>query len=265
MKKLLFLCLVSISCSGNTTQVNSAKAIEYNVAVESINNPSIIDGIQAKINEAFVQSIMIRKDDMLAHLSRDLETLHKEKNQNLILYWRSYLQFYYSIYYLQLENNRQAEKEIDKGIDWLKGMQNKNSEDYALLSMLQGFALQFKGMKVMFISGEVKASAKQAISMDSTNIRGYYVYGSSDFYTPEKYGGGTEAEEYLLKALRLPTQKTTNTYLPSWGRQEAYELLIKFYIRKENWENAKKHFQMAIKEFPNNHQINKLAAKLVGK
>ena len=101
--------------------------------------------------------------------------------------------------------------------------------------------------------------------MDSTNLRGYYVFASNDFYTPEKYGGGQDAEKYLIKAISLPDQKIKNDYLPSWGKEESYEMLIKLYIKKEKWVLAKKYFQEGNKEYPESYTINQLASKLVGK
>lgn len=98
--------------------------------------------------------------------------LHKgsyAKHINLFLYWRSYLQFYSSIYHLKKCANETAEKEIDKGIDWMDDMKKKNSEDYALLALLQGFGIQFKGVKVMFISSAIKNNAKQAMAIDTKN------------------------------------------------------------------------------------------------
>ena len=144
-------------------------------------------------------------------------------------------------------------------------MKNKNSEDYALLAMLQGFSIQFKGMKAMFISRDIKKNLKKAIAIDSTNLRAYYVFASNDYHTPEKYGGGKKAEEYLLKAISLPAQKIKNDYLPSWGKEEAYEMLIKLYIKKEKWELAKKYYKEGIKKFPESYTISQLATQLIGK
>lgn len=104
-----------------------------------------------------------------------------------------------------------------------------------------------------------------AVELDPENIRANFVYASNDFYTPEMYGGGKEAESYLLKALELPSQKVENTYLPSWGREEAYEMLIKVYIKAEKWNEAKEHYAAGIEEFPRSYVINQLAAKLINK
>ena len=265
MIRLLFISLLFVSCNGNTTEMAKTNAIKYQKQYEQVKSDSLLAGIQSKIYNAFVQSLMSQNDKPLRKISSELEELAKAKKQNLITYWRSYLQFYSSIYYLKKGDKKAAEKEIDKGVDWLKKMKHKNSEDYALLVMLQGFSIQFKGIKAMFIIGNIKKNAKLAIALDSTNLRAYYVYASNDFYTPEKYGGGKEAEKYLLKAISLPAQKIKNEYLPSWGKEESYEMLIKLYIRQEKWDLAKKYFQEGIRIFPDSYIINQLASKLVGK
>jgi len=265
MIRLLFISLLFVSCKGNATKIVKKEAISYQIQVAELQSDSLLIGIQSEIYNAFVQSLMSKENKTLANLDMKLENLNKKRKQNIILYWRSYLQFYSSIYYLKKGDKEVAEKEIDKGIDWLDEMKNKNSEDYALLAMLQGFGIQFKGMKAMFISGSIKENAKQAIAKDSTNLRAYYVYASNDFHTPEKYGGGKEAEKYLLKAISLPTQKIKNEYLPSWGKEESFEMLTKLYIKEEKWNLAKKYFQEGIKEFPESYSINQLASKLVGK
>ena len=265
MKRLLFISLFFISCTGNTKQPVNATPVSYQEQLIQAKSDTLLVEIQSKIYNTFVQSLMSQNDQSLTKLSGELEQLYQSKKQNLILYWRSYLQFYSSIFYLKKNDNKTAEKEIDKGIDWLKEMKNKNSEDYALLAMLQGFGIQFKGMKAMFISSDIKKNVNQAIALDSTNIRAYYVYASNDFHTPETYGGGKEADKYLLKAISLPVQKVKNEYLPSWGKEESYEMLVKLYIKKEKWELAKKYFQEGIKEYPESYTINQLASKLVGK
>lgn len=257
--------LLFVACNARSAQRANEHIATYDEQIAQVKTDSLLVGIQGKIYNAFVQSLMSKNNTALKTISGKLEELNKQRKQNLIVYWRAYLQFYSSIYYLKIGDKENAEKEIDKGIEYLDEMNNKNSEDYALLAMLQGFGIQFKGMKAMFISSSIKKNAKQAIAMDTSNLRAYYVYASNDFYTPEKYGGGKEAEHYLLKAIKLKAQNVKNEYLPSWGKEEAYEMLIKLYIKKEKWDLAKKYFQQGIKEFPESYTINQLASKLVAK
>ena len=262
MIRLLIISLLLISCKGNTTEIAKVKAVGYPAQIEQIKPDTLLAGIQSKIYDAFMQSLTLKDDNSLSILSKKLESLNNEKKQNLIRYWQSYLQFYSSIYFLENGDMKIAEKEIDKGVDWLDKMENKNSEDYALLAMLQGFSIQFKGMQAMFIGPKASKNAKMAISLDSMNLRAYYVLGSNDFYTPKQYGGGKIAEQYFLKAISLPAQKIKNNYLPSWGKEEAYELLIKLYIQQKEWALASKYYQEGISEYPESYIISQLASKL---
>ena len=259
------LSLNPVSGKDRITQTDKTEIANFQTQPESNQSDTVLVDIQSKIYNAFIQAKISQKYDEMANLSNQLEDLYKAKGQNLILYWRSYLQYYSSIYYIGKGDKKMAEDEIDKSTEWMESVKKKNSEDYALLAMIQSFSIQFKGMKAMFISGEIKKNAKSAISLDSTNLRAYYVYASNDFYTPEIYGGGKEAEKYLLKAITLPAQKIKNSYLPYWGKEESYEMLIKLYIRNEKWDQAKKYFREGIAEFPKSYIINLLASILLGK
>ena len=44
------------------------------------------------------------------------------------LYWRAYLQFYASIFYFEAKDHKQAEKEIDYGVDCLEDIEEKSEE-----------------------------------------------------------------------------------------------------------------------------------------
>jgi len=258
MIRLLFISLLFVSCTGkaNTEIVSCQKQ------VECVNSDSLLIGIQNKIKTVFAQSLRSKNDKSLIELNTELEELSIINRQSIISYWQAYLQFYTSIYYLANDDKNASEMEIDKGIDYLKSIKNKNSEDYALLAMLQGYSIQFKGMQAMFIGPKATKNAKTAIALDSTNLRAYFVYGSNNFYTPTQYGGGKEAEKYLLKAISLPTQKMESGIIPYWGKEEAYELLIRLYIKNEKWDLAKKYFHDGTKEFPDSYIINQLKSDL---
>lgn len=269
MLRLLFiLSLLVSSCNGSTKLNDSSQtAIDYQkqLAPNSFSADSLLSGIQNKINQTFIQSLILHNDEELIKLGDKLNALYKTKNQNIILYWQAYLHYDTSIFYLQQNDKKKAANAIDQGVDLLKNMKNKNSEDYALLAMLQSFSIQFQSMNAFFISAEVSKNIKNALEIDSTNTRAYYVLASNDFYTPKKYGGGKKTEKYLLKAIALPAQKIPNNYLPSWGKEEAYEMLIRNYIQNQQWDLAKKYYQQGIKAYPQSYMINQLASQLVGK
>lgn len=268
MTHLLIILLFSvnnISGNSNISPVNKTEIPNYLTQSENVQSDSLLVDIQGKIYNAFVKDRISQKNDALNELSIQLENLYKTKNQNLILYWRSYLQFYSSINYLSKGDTKSAENEINKGIELMQSIEKKNSEDYVLLAMLQSFSIQFDTSNAMYISEDINKNINSAISLDSTNLRAWYVSASNDFYTPEQYGGGKKTEKYLLKAISLPAQKIVNGYLPSWGKEESYQMLVNLYIQNEKWALAKKYFQEGITAFPKSYLINQLASKLAGK
>jgi hypothetical protein len=268
MKHLLIILCFSVNYlpgNANITPKNNTGFVNVISPAENIQSDTLLVNIQNKIYRAFVKDRISQKDEALNALSIQLENLYKSKNQNLILYWRAYLTFYTSLGYLIKGDNKSAENEINKGIQMIEAAGKKSSEDYALLARLQSFSIQFNPMKAMYIAQEIKKNVNSSISLDSTNLRAYYVYASYDFHTPEEYGGGKETEKYSLKAIALPSQKITNNYLPSWGKEESYELLISFYIKKEKWDLARKYYNEGISAFPESYIIKQLSSKLTGK
>ncbi|NRB54194.1 MAG: hypothetical protein HRU41_41485 [Saprospiraceae bacterium] len=265
MKNLLLVCLLLTACQGNTSEAEIARLTNYTAHYELVNVDPKLANIEGRIYDSFVQGIMTKETKQMEAIGEQLAQLYGERKHKLIQYWRAYLQYYTAIYHLQAGDEKQSEKACDQGITWMKSISDKNAEDYALLAMLQGFGIQFKGMRAMFISGTIKRNLKKARALDADNLRVQFVSGSNDYYTPAKYGGGKEAEKYLLKAISLPSQKNPNEMLPSWGLQEAYEMLIKMYIKAERWEEAKTYFNKGAVACPNSYVINQLAPKLVGK
>ena len=81
----------------------------------------------------------------------------------------------------------------------LNDIGNKTSETYALLALVQSFSIQFaSGMEAGRISAGIRENAGKALELDSTNVRGWYVLGSNDYYTPASFGGGKKVEYSLL-------------------------------------------------------------------
>jgi tetratricopeptide (TPR) repeat protein len=259
---VLLFCLFFTNVSCNEEAYGTPY---YDYSAESLSALNL-EKVQGRIYDSFVQSLMQRKEDPLVAMKKELGDLYKQNASPLIQYWQGYLQYYYSIYYIKFGDKANSEKAINEGIEILDKISKKNSEDYALLALMQSFSVQFlSGITAGSMSGKVKKNIAKAIKLDDNNLRAYYVAGSNDYYTPEKYGGGKEAEKHLVKAVGLPDQKSPNTTLPSWGKEESYEMLIKIYIKKEDWTNAKKYFQEATTKYPESYTINQLAPKLVGK
>ena len=256
---LTTLLLFHLACP-----VQAKGEVPHTLAVKFASD-SLLNNAQQKIDNAFIQSIQTKTPGPLQKIQNALEQGYAQRQLNLIQYWRGYLQFYLAIYHLKSGAKDLAEKETDRGIALLKVMERKNSEDYALLALMEGFSIQFKGMKVIVISQKMQEHGQLALSMDSTNLRAHYVLGNHDFYTPKAFGGGKKVEKYLKKAVSLPAQTVPNPFLPSWGKEESYELLIRHYIGEEKWAAAKKYHRLGMEEFPNSYLLTALSKKLEGK
>ncbi|MEM1336405.1 MAG: hypothetical protein AAGF96_01585 [Bacteroidota bacterium] len=259
MKKVILLyfgfAVLTLNCS-NTASKNKITPL-------NTQEKEVLQGIQGKIFNAFVQSNIQHDPAPLIVIQEQLKGLAAKKQNRLLTYWQAYLQYYAAIFYLSQENKEKAEAEIDIAVDLMDDLGDKNSEDYALLALVESFSIQFKGLKAMFISGSIKKNGKRAISLDPKNCRAYYVLASNDFYTPEQYGGGEQAEELLVKALSLPAQQQQNPYLPSWGKEESYELLVKHYVKSDQRDKAKRYCKEGLELFPNSYGLGKLAISLL--
>jgi tetratricopeptide (TPR) repeat protein len=234
--------------------------------VEPSTDDSILHSIEARIDQAFVGSLMGKDQQALSDLLGELEAYHAASGRDLAQYWMSYLQYYQAIYHLQMDEEKRAEQATEAALARLERLDAPNSEDYALMAMIKGFSIQFAaGIKSPFLGAKAKKYGEQALAIDSTNLRAYFVLASNDYYTPEQFGGRKQVESYLKKALALPAQSVPNPYLPAWGREAAHEMLIKFYLSQERYEEAKTQFRAANEEFPDSYLINQLASKLVGR
>lgn len=222
----------------------------------------LLSGIQYSINNAFGTSMMSQDDTDLISIRSELETLQKKAPNNLILYWCAYTDYYLTILYLQINDREKAGRTAETGVNTLMGIQTKTSDDYALLSLLQGMLIQFSGMKAASVAVDMKKNASMAVDIDPENIRANYAYGIADFFTPEAYGGGKVAEKYFLKAISLPTQKIPGKYHPSWGKEESYEYLIRLYIKNGQTDKAMKYCEEGLKSYPTNYILRELKETL---
>ena len=260
MKTVIYLALLfaSLSNYANAKSTLCTTTINQKDSVELIE----LGEIQSKIQQAYSDSFADQNNSKLVQIATKLQQGYTETQNPLYIYWKAYAQYHESITYLGESKRDEAKETINQAIESLDAIKSKNSEDYALLSMLQNFSCQFAGYPaVIEVSKKSSKNIAKAIELDDTNMRAYYVFASIDFYTPKGFGGGKKVEEYLLKALSLPIQNDTNTSNPSWGRQEVYEMLSNFYLKNGNADKAKEYTQKGLKEFPNSNTLNQNATK----
>ncbi len=189
-----------------------------------------------------------------------MEQVEKELTSD---YWRSYCDYYKAIYLLKSGEKEKSRQSIENGIKRLEKLKEKTSESYALVSVLRTFSMQFvkNAMKQGMIPEQVKDEAQKAITLDGQNVRAYYALASIDFYTPQEYGGGTNAEKLLLKAVTLEEQYGNAADLPTWGKDSSYQMLISLYLKNKDKVNARKYWEEAIKQYPEDRMIESLREK----
>jgi tetratricopeptide (TPR) repeat protein len=237
-----------------------ASAIPHNSYASPDNNKAA--GIQSQIMDAFVSSSADNSLNLLS-LIDTLSSSYQESENPVFLYWKAYAMYYNSIIYLQKGDKEKAKNELNQGIEALESIKEKNSEDCALLCMLYTFSCQFYAFpKVISPFNKANDYAKKAIKFNDNNLRAYYVAASLDYYTPQQYGGGKKAENYLLKALELTTPEIENPYTPSWGRQECFELLTDYYIKKQSFDEAKTYIEAGLKDYPDSYVLMRNKSKL---
>jgi len=253
MKKLIanFLWLIAFFLCSQST-------------VSASESDSLLVNIQTKIYNSFLETFSDGNADKLVKVEQSLDQF-KRKNQ-IVFYWKSYTQYYKALYYLKTSNKKKSISELNHAIKILDDINNKNSESYALLAYLQSFSIQYLGgPSAASMANKVKYNAELALQLDSANLRAWYVLASNDYYTPIAFGGGKKCEQYLLKAISLNEQSIPNNYMPSWGKEESYTLLIDFYIKKEDYKRAKEILEKAKLLYPDNYMINQYVEKLENK
>lgn len=257
MKKDVFLYLILLVVVFGLLPFTSLCVAQTYVCPKETSHK--VERIQERIHNAFVESMQNGAIDNIDVISKELELYPQN---NIIIYWRAYVKFYRAIFYMQYNNSKKMKIETDDGIEMLQELNNKDCEIYALLSRLQGISMQYSGMKAMLVFKQMNDNSKKALELCPNNLRANLVAASNDFYTPSQFGGGKKAEELLLKAISLPDQEEKNVFLPSWGKEEAYELIIRLYISREEFDKAVDFYRKAIELFPNNYMINQLKQNL---
>lgn len=247
------LCLTSFTLPASPRQDCTLKEQEVSPRLE-------LKEIQSQINKAFGESMQVQKANNLDQLILALEQSKANTNANvskLITYWLSYALYYKAIYHMQTQQSSEASKAVSRALELLEEVSTKDSEEYAI----EGLGLAFAGSKAPTMAQSMIKHGHLAMKLDPQNPRAYVVAGINDFYTPKSFGGRTMAKKYLTKALELSAQRSISPYAPSWGREEAYEYLIRYLVEEEKGEGARKLQEQALKEFPNSFMIRTLQIK----
>ncbi len=259
---------VTIKSKAMDTLVVDDKSIKESKIKTSNNNNNVIvadtilNNIQSKITSASYDAFAKRNTSKLDELEKLLLQNNKENN-SLFNYWIAYINYYKTIVYMQTEDKANGLETNKKSIQLLEQNKNKNSDDYALLVLSKGLSFTFvSGMKAALISKDISNYLESGFKLDNSNLRLYYAQGNLDFYTPKEYGGGKKVEESLLKAISLQDKNIGKSNLPTWGKEESYDLLIRFYLTNNQKDEAIKQYKEIKDKYPNSYIINMYKTKL---
>lgn len=219
-------------------------------------NKNYQQAIAKAVDEAFVSQ-------SVAPLDNVENELKAKKPNRVYSYWLGFCLLHKAFYYLAVKQDQQAQACINEGEQTITAQNDKNTEDLALLAYLQAVSIKFvTGMDAAVIARKSANNAQQATQADPKNPRAWYVLGMLDYYTPKQFGGQQRCEGLLEKALAQPMPKTNNPYEPTWGRKEAYNLLLEYLLATGNKDKAKGIYQKAKAEFPNAPELKKYENKL---
>ncbi|MDO5105216.1 hypothetical protein [Capnocytophaga sp.] len=237
---------VSLSFFGMNAQAQNTQTTE----IQSVENQFSLNGIQQKIETALGEAFTTKNGLPLENLEKQI--IDNKQNTDWDLYWQSYLNFYQTIFYLQSGNKEKSAEYNRKSIDILQDKKDKNAEDYALLAnnLSLSFAFMKNPMEAMKIDAELRENLQKGFRLQKENPRLHYVEGNYDTHMPKQYGGGKKAETSLLKAISLAEPNQNSDHLPIWGKKEAYEQLLKWYLsenQKDKYNDLLKKFRV---EFP---------------
>ena len=217
----------------------------------------ILAQAQDKIITAFEEG----RDAMSADALLQVEQQLQAQPANMIsTYWLSFCRLYAGILYMSLGDSDQAEQYINQSVSLMEKLEKKNAESYALLSYAQTMSIQFvKGLHAASVSKKATTAANKALELDPDNVRAHYAAGLLDYYTPAMYGGQRKCEEHFLKAVRKQPESVANPYLPTWGQEDAYVLLITYYVNNGKKDKAKELYRQAVERFPEEKDIRQMS------
>jgi hypothetical protein len=218
-----------------------------------------IDKIEQTINEALISCINKKNANDLLILKYQMIEILNNQPTNELKYWLAYNCENIAIFHGLFNEKEKEEREIKEGIKLLEEIQNKTSEHFALLSMMDGYAVKFTSpLRIAKHIEKCKVYAKQALELHPKNPRAYLSLGIFDYYTHETYGA-SNAEENLKKTIEFKDEiEENNSLSPKWGINIGYEFLIKFYLKTKNKELINKYMTEALLIFPEDKNLNEL-------
>lgn len=217
--------------------------------------------IQEKIDSCYIIARKEKKATPFLELEKSIKDV--KMNNYLPQYWKAYLKLNLSSFYAEIEDKAKGEESINEALNILDKIENKDAEVLALLAYTQSSSIRYvSGMQAGLLSQKAGQTIKNATKIDDNNIRVWFVSGVLDFYTPKAFGGQKECEKNFKKAISLEEKNVTNPYLPTWGKEDSYVMLINYLLTNSRKNEAKQYYKEAISAFPHSTELQVLAKRI---
>lgn len=165
----------------------------------------------------------------LVALANNFERIaNAEKTQWLPYYYAAFCQV--NAGYVDKDKTK-SDAYADKATDLINradSLSPKNSEIACIKSMIASCHMMVNPMqRFMEYGQEVSAYMDEAITLDPTNPRPYYLKGLGLKYTPEQFGGGCATAKPLLQTAieKYETFKPASDIHPGWGKSRVETLI----------------------------------------
>jgi len=209
MKKLLFILTITL-----TTSAVFAQSAKYNDAM----------------TKTLTEMDTLRLADQFMAIANKFERIAMVEKNMWLPYYYSALARCTAVF--MYNDNAKTDAILDVAEKHAKiadSLQPKNSEVLVLRSMVLGGRImvdpmsrgQSLGMQSMMLMSE-------AMQIDPTNPRAYYMLGRSLFYTPPQFGGGKDqgCEMFTKSKANYAIFKPASALHPNWGEDQVDEMLL---------------------------------------
>lgn len=185
----------------------------------------------------------------------------------LIHYYLGLADYRMVSFYFSQQQQQQAEKYIDDGIQHLEAairLKNDFAEAYSLLSSILGNKIATNPILGITLGPKSGTMLAKALKLEPKNPRTQLIAGWSAYFTPKMWGGGKEkAKQYFQQAIAYyDSFQVKSPLLPDWGHEEAYAWLGLANMEDQEFNRAKANFNKALEINPEYGWINALIAEL---
>ncbi len=222
---------------------------------------AVLDSIQERLDKAMSLSFATQSDK-IEPIINELTADQSEDMDEWIPYWTAYGYYHSAIFYMNMEQNDKAEELTEAAISTLEEIAKPNAEHHVLLGSSYSLAITFSTIQAVILSSKAEKQYQKALGLAPNNLRAHLAIGRSDYYKPVMWGGGKKVESMLTKALSLPVKDIDSPYAPTWGKDQVYIYLVRYYQREARTEDAKLYVQRGLKAFPSDYELNMLREEL---